>query len=707
MGSEITMAACGTAAAPTPASHPHGSAGISTPRPTIIGIYGVPGCGKSFFLNQLSGYLDSEFKSSAIEFKFYDSSQVLADHVPGGLAAFRALGHEEKERVRETAIKRIQAECSKPGETAVIAGHYSFWDDEGNPEPERVMTSADRSTYTHIFYLSPPHDRVSRYRQGDMKRQRRHLSEDHLLKWMELERSELRRICYESGILFSVVYPKPNESHVHETALRIKRFSTPLEQQNKLATMEWLDDVLNPVGRDMGTSVETAIVLDADRTLGPGDAGVLFWKIAVEFVPDAEKDALKTLFGNAPDYSYNTFLQAMLLYDEITDDDVYLKILAEVAAELTLYPEVQTFLKEAVKHDHVVVIVATCGLANIWERVVGRAGIPWSRVRVIGARTTGDYGAVTPETKRDIVLALRERWGLKTWVFGDSPIDLPMLCVADHPVVVVGTEKLRSKTMEAALSEAVNNGLKAIQVLLPNTVSPRLDSTRLPEVALGAPEFTRPVFHQRADVVHATDKAASRLLMTPTRDAETSGPSLREAHHQVGRYLAMEFVADRIGTEDFAISHVQGSKTNGFRLKDEAKTLIVALMRAGEPMASGVNSAFPTAVFLHANRPSDLTAPRVNEASTILLVDGVVNGGTTMIKFIKHIRGVAPEAGVVVVAGVVQDRCVGRKGGNKFSRLLRDDEKLSVVALRISDNMYRGQGTVDTGNRLFNTTHLP
>lgn len=145
----------------------------------------------------------------------------------------------------------------------------------------------------------------------------------------------------------------------------------------------------------------------------------------------------------------------------------------------------------------------------------------------------------------------------------------------------------------------------------------------------------------------------------------------------------------------------------GFRLKDGAKTLIVALMRAGEPMASGVSSAFPTAMFLHAKEPADLTPSRVNQASNILLVDGVVNEGTTMVKSIKHIRGVTPEARVVVVAGVVQGRCVGRKGGNEFSQLVWDDNKLSVVALRISDNKYTGRGTVDTGNRLFNTTHLP
>lgn len=98
-----------------------------------------------------------------------------------------------------------------------------------------------------------------------------------------------------------------------------------------------------------------------------------------------------------------------------------------------------------------------------------------------------------------------------------------MLCAADYPVVVVGSEKTRSKTMEDALSKAVENGLEARQVLLPDTISPRLDPTRLPVVDLEDPEFTKHIFRPRADVVHATDKAASKLLMTPTRDAGRPG----------------------------------------------------------------------------------------------------------------------------------------------------------------------------------------
>jgi hypothetical protein len=48
------------------------------------------------------------------------------------------------------------------------------------------------------------------------------------------------------------------------------------------------------------------------------------------------------------------------------------------------------------------------------------------------------------------------------------------------------------------------------------------------------------------------------LLMTPTRDVTVAGSVLREAYRRIGWYLAIEFVADKIGMDGFPISHVQG-----------------------------------------------------------------------------------------------------------------------------------------------------
>ncbi|MBE3046803.1 haloacid dehalogenase-like hydrolase [Candidatus Bathyarchaeota archaeon] len=418
-----------------------------------------------------------------------------------------------------------------------------------------------------------------------------------------------------------------------------------------------------------------------------------------------------------------------------------------------MHPEVVAFLEETARDKSIRVLVVTTGLATIWEKVLEREMLA-TRIKVIGSGPIRGGCVVTPWAKRNTVLALKRTWGLKAWVFGSSPSDIPMLREANYPVVVVGSEETRSSIMDKELSEVIKDGLQARQVLLPSPVSPLLDTNVLPVVQLkdlgfaesasprydtaeipvalpknlgpaeSAPsrpetaepaqlsdqEVTEPISRQlgEPDVVHATDKAASRLLMTPTWDAGVSGPSLREAHHQVGRYLATKFVAEPIGTESYSIPQVDEDQTMGFRLKDEAKTLIVALTGAGEPMALGVSSAFPTAMFICAKDPFDLAAARINQASSILLVDGMVNVGEKMLDAIRHIRAVSPEVRVVVVARVVQERCVGRKGGNELSCMIRDDENLGVVALRVSeDRNMEEQKIMDMGNRLFNVTPLP
>lgn len=192
--------------------------------------------------------------------------------------------------------------------------------------------------------------------------------------------------------------------------------------------------------------------------------------------------------------------------------------------------------------------------------------------------------------------------------------------------------------------------------------------------------------------------------MTPTRDAGIAGPALRAAHGNVGKYLATEFVTDMIGLEEYAIPHVQGHQTNGHRLLHEQQTVIVALMRGGEPMALGVSSAFPLAMLVHATEPSDIKTHHLQKRHNVLLVDSVVNSGKSVVEFVQHIRSLGfTTIQIIVVAGTVQAKSLSE---GPFSQALEQDVNLSLVALRVSDNRFTGSGSTDTGNRLFNTTYI-
>ena len=82
-----------------------------------------------------------------------------------------------------------------------------------------------------------------------------------------------------------------------------------------------------------------------------------------------------------------------------------------------------------------------------------------------------------------------------------------------------------------------------------------------------------------------------------------------------------------------------------------------------------------------------------------------MNSGKTVVEFLQTIRSLDNMICIVVVAGVVQAQCVSPE--SMVYKTLSACRNINLVALRLSDTKFTGSGTTDTGNRLFNTTHLP
>ncbi len=89
----------------------------------VVGLYGVPGSGKTFLLDQLKEELGEEY------FAFYEGSKMIATVVPGGLDAFQTLEEGEKEHWRQLAIDTIGRKCADSGQ-AVKEVDKLRWDKE-------------------------------------------------------------------------------------------------------------------------------------------------------------------------------------------------------------------------------------------------------------------------------------------------------------------------------------------------------------------------------------------------------------------------------------------------------------------------------------------------------------------------------------------------------------------------------------------------
>jgi uracil phosphoribosyltransferase/phosphoserine phosphatase/adenylate kinase len=660
---------------------------------TVVGIYGVPGSGKSFHLKNLKQ------KNGQDHFAFFEGSEKIADLVPGGLEAFKSLEAQEKAYWRQLAIESIAKECAESGKVAVVAGHFMFWP-EGEEAGWPVYTRNDLQTFTHILYLDVPAGVIAQRRLDDTK-SRPAVSVAHLQRWQQAEKTQLRSLCLQHGILF---LPLPHLASLNKASMLLCDFRQHTEKYNMYRAERRLDDLFASQGQ-----LETMLVIDADRTLATEDTGELFWKMASNSELSGDKEyVLKTLFGSPLGYSYTAFRQAALLYEERADDQEFDFLCQDVASAVTMHPEFVHLLQKVAEQKHVSAVVVTCGLRLVWDKVLEREGLS-NTVKVIGGGRIADGFVVTAAVKASLVTRLRDSYQMYVWAFGDSPLDLDMLSKANQAIVVAGEELTRSKTMDSALMEAIDEGsLQARQVVLPSNALPRLDMAKLPLVQITEPEFVHSILchcnrHTNIEV-HIAKTNTTRLFMTPTRDAIVAGPALRKSHGRVGHYLAIEFLADMIGVEEYEIQHVQGHKTGGFRLRNEKETLIVALMRGGEALAFGVNEAFPEAMLLHATRPDDIKPDHLKGTLTVLLVDSVVNSGNTMVQFVRHVRSLHATIRIIVVTIVVQAQVLA---AGSLAQRVAYHQTFDLVALRVSNNMFTGRGITDTGNRLFNTTHLP
>lgn len=340
----------------------------TTPKPTLIGIYGLPGSGKSTVLGRLKNSLPSDV------FTIYEDSEIIASLMGSerGLDDFHALSEEEKTQYRERGVIQIREECQSMGRTGVVAGHYMFWSRDSEEETV-VWTKADQDTFIHIIYLQMPAEILCRRRQLDDAKKREAVTPIHLHEWQETEMQQLGNIAKGSRISFVVLefWKISSDAQLLDRDLpnMLYEVCAVSQQCNHARVLATVDQIVAHVRARGGTKVTTALVFDADKTLIAQDTGKEFWRHVssrMREISQRTSTPVEEIFDKCG-YIYDAFLRAAMAYSGVKDFE---EICNSVAERVTLYPEFLSLLRCVKQHEHMMAVLVTCGLRRLWEIVM-------------------------------------------------------------------------------------------------------------------------------------------------------------------------------------------------------------------------------------------------------------------------------------------------------------------------------------------------
>lgn len=193
---------------------------------------------------------------------------------------------------------------------------------------------------------------------------------------------------------------------------------------------------------------------------------------------------------------------------------------------------------------------------------------------------------------------------------------------------------------------------------------------------------------------NGTSDPLTQLLVDQTRRAEVVGPALANTHRAVGRRLAVE-IAKTLVLETVAIEHSTGLPSEGVRLRPGAEPIIVAMMRAGLPLALGLWETLPGSSLVFHGTGQDALEELPACGRSVIVVDAVINSGGSIQKVLEQAAGYEP-ASLLAVA------LVGLRP--TLERLAQDLPAVGFVVARVSERSYSGSGATDTGARIFGTT---
>ncbi|GAQ42883.1 hypothetical protein AKAW_05144 [Aspergillus niger] len=619
------------------------------PRQNMIGIFGLPGSGKTHLLNQLRRELEGG------PFSFYEYEEVKKACLVHWFAY-------------DSAFESISHECDDAGVTGIATANYMQPDDFGDrPYTTLLDDGTLNRPFTHIMYVNTPVEVAHQRCMEDAEKN--HLtwcSLDYFRKWADEEIIGLKDTCFDRKIMFTMVDP-------HDLPKIITLIHTFQLDRNEEHNQGIVDQCIDEVVAPWQGQVDKVLVMDCDGVFAPKYEEQAFWEMF--YFGESNDKRPRALPMRHPwcgfNEDYSECRQSSLAYEQAVADGRFDEACGKAASVVALYPEIRSFLHRVSKCPRLRIILVTSRLRLLWERVLAQEGLSQS-VKVIGSGPLSNGYIVTPTAKERLIERLRTVHSLQVWAFGGHGSPEHMLHRAHYSIILRRPDNRFYN--EVWLSDVASK-LKGSKDCI--------DSTTLHLKDLEEPAFLDQIIQHQFTLAHATHKGVAKLLHTKMlRTIYFPDQRLEEkVYHEVGWYLASEYISELGGVEEAAIDVSEEPKATGYQLVRESGMLTIPLEGGSHQMAAGIRDVFQKACTLRTVYPEYIDDDHLREIHTVVLVEAVADSAEVITRYVNHIHRVKPCLPIVVVAGILQAELVAP--GGPLHSLIRGGP-ITVVALSLA-----------------------
>ncbi|PWY77752.1 hypothetical protein BO83DRAFT_397208 [Aspergillus eucalypticola CBS 122712] len=606
------------------------------PRQNLIGIFGLPGSGKTHILNQLRRKLEGG------PFSFYEYEEVRKTspiHWPAYDRAFELIRHK----------------CDDAGVTGIATANYML-PDEFNDHPYTTLLDdgTPNRPFTHIMYVNTPVEVAHQRCMEDAEKNLAWCSLDYFRKWADEEIIGLKDTCFDRKIMFTMV-----DSHdLPKIIALIHTFQLDRnEEHNQGIVDQCVDEVVAP----WQGQVEKVLVMDCDGVFAPKSEEQTFWEMF--YSGESNDKGPRALPMRLPWCGfiddYMECRQLSLAYEQAA------------ASVVALYPEIRSFLHRVSKCPRLRIILVTSRLRLLWERVLAQEGLSQS-VKIIGSGPLSNGYIVPPKAKEKPIKRLRTVHNLQVWAFGGHGSDEQMLHRAHYSIILRRPDNPGYNEL----------WLSDVALRLKNSKD-CIDSTTFHLKELGEPAFLDQLMQHQFTLAHATHKGVAKLLHTRMlKSIYFPDQRLEEnVYSEAGWYLANEYISEIGGIEEAAIAVSEEPKATGYQLVRESGMLIIPLTGSSHQMGAGIRDVFQKACTLQTDNPEDIDDDHLREIDTVVLVEAVADSADVITRYVNHIHRVKPCLPILVVTGILQAELVAP--GGPLSSLIRGGP-ITVVALSLA-----------------------